>query len=183
MRRAQTGDERAFDEIVARFGSLVLVVARSITRHRQDAEDVAQEAFLKLFKTINRCDPERPLEPWLVKLTLNAARNRVTRRPERREDELTAESVWPADSASDPAAALQQRELRAALLEAMAGLPQRAREVFLLRDVNGLETAWVAEAMGITDVTVRRLSGEARERVVQWLRVHRPELAGALGRH
>ncbi|MFN7966109.1 MAG: sigma-70 family RNA polymerase sigma factor [Acidobacteriota bacterium] len=182
MRRAQTGDERAFDEIVARFGSLVLVVARSITRHRQDAEDVAQEAFLKLFRTLDRCDPDRPLEPWLVKLTLNAARNRVARRPERREDELGAEAVWPADRKSDPSAALRQRELRAALLEAMAGLPQRAREVFLLREVNGLETAWVAEAMGITEVTVRRLASEARLRVTEWLRVHRPELVVDLGR-
>lgn len=169
LRRAQAGDERAFDDIVCQFGALVLKLARSITRHRQDAEDVAQEVFLRLFQTIDRVDPERPLEPWLVRLTLNAGRNRVARRPERREDGLADDPMWEPAAAGSPGDELARSELRATLAAAIDGLPGRTREVFLLREVHGFETALIAEALGITEVTVRRLASDGREKVARRL--------------
>lgn len=172
LRRARSGDRSAFDQLVALHGSLVLTVARSITRHRQDAEDVAQECFLRLFQSLDRLDETRPLEPWLVTVTLNLARNRVARRPERTESELAETGFW-ASPQDDLMKQADQVALRKLLHEAVESLPTRMREAFVLRDVLELDVQWVAEALGITGVTVRRLSTEARSRIAQWIEKHR----------
>lgn len=152
---------------------MVLAVARRVARSRDDADDIAQEVFLRFYRAIDRVDPERPLEPWLVRLTVNAARTQVARRPQRREDELDEST---ADPGRGPAAAVVQRQLREALNTAVGTLPEREREVFLLRDLEGLDAAVVAEALGISEITVRRQSCEARKKVAAWFRAHRPEL-------
>lgn len=175
VRRAQAGDQDAFDELVGRHARMVLSLARRITGDRTEADDVAQETFLRLHRTLDRVDPERPLEPWLVRLTINAARRHVARRAGRREQELTGD--WSsAESSSDPSRPLEQAQLRAALDAAIADLPEREREVFLLRDLQGVEVAVIAEALGVSEVTVRRQSTEARRKVAAWLRARRPEL-------
>ena len=175
LRRAREGDERAFDSLVARHGALVLSLARKVLGARQDADDVAQEVFLRLYRNLSRLDTGRPLEPWLARVTLNAARNHGARNPGRREDSLESSG---SERAVEPAALeqLQQREIALTLREASESLPARQREVFVLRDLQGLDSALVAEALGISDVTVRRLSSEARKRVSDWIRQHRPEL-------
>lgn len=179
IRRAQAGDSAAFDQLIRRHGGLVLGLARRVVRHRQDAEDVAQEAFLRLYRFIDRVDPARSLEPWLVRVTLNAARSHRSRNPSQGEEALEGE--W-AGKARGPEAALTAGEIRGALATALAGLPEREREVFILRDVQGLEVMVIAEALDLSPVTVRRQSTSARRKVVAWFRRHRPDLLGPQGR-
>lgn len=155
-------------------------MARRITGHAQDAEDVAQEAFLRLYRSLDQLDPERPVEPWLVRITVNAARNHLARSPARREDGLDRAAPQQAPD-DDPSRDLEAADLRRALEEAVGELTEREREVFLLRDLEGLAVPLIAEALGIAEVTVRRMSGKARLRVVAWVRRHRPELARHLG--
>lgn len=150
----------------------MLSLARRVLKHREEAEDVAQETFLRLYRTLGHVDPDRPLEPWLVRLTINVARSQLTRRPQRREEDLPDERA----GGSDPFDDLHQRQLRDALEAAIAALPDREREVFILREQEGLDVAVIAEALGISDVTVRRQSMEARRKVAAWFRRHRPEL-------
>ena len=173
LRRAQAGDRAAFDELVSRYGRLVLSLARRVTGHRQEAEDVAQEAFLRLYRSLGRVDPERPLEPWLVRLTVNAARDQKARTRRLQEDDLPEEGIGVA--ADDPSREVENVHLRRALQRAVETLPEREREVFLLRDLQGIEVDVIAEALGISEVTVRRQSGEARRKVAAWFRAHHPE--------
>lgn len=175
VRRARNGDTAAFDELVARHGRLVLSLARKIVRNRTEAEDIAQETFLRFFRSLDRLDPARPLEPWLVRLTVNAARSQVTRRPQRREEQLPEEREL-SPGRGDPAVSLQNTQLRQALQAAIETLPERERLVFLLRDQEGLDAGTIAEALGVADVTIRRQSMEARRKVAAWFRQHRPEL-------
>ncbi|NJN64381.1 MAG: sigma-70 family RNA polymerase sigma factor [Acidobacteria bacterium] len=108
-------------------------------------------------------------------LTVNAARTVATRSASRREDAL--EDLSPPTTPNDgPHAPIEAADVRRAVLSAAGELTERERLVFLLRDVQGLDAATVGEALGITAVTVRRLSGNARAKVIEWLRRHRPEL-------
>lgn len=174
---AQAGDREAFDQLVSRHGRMVLSIARGITRNPADAEDAAQEVFVRFFRTLDRVDPEKPLEPWLVRLTVNASRSLVSRGPRARERVL-ADPETRAGEGGSPGEALDRREFFESLALAMESLGEREREVFQLRDIQGLETALIAEALGISDITVRRQSGEARRKVVEWFRKHRPEFLG-----
>lgn len=176
LHRARAGDANAFDELVARHGRLVLSLARKITGHRQEAEDVAQETFLRFYRSLDRVDPDRPLEPWLVRLTINAARSQVARRPGRREETLSDNHGIQENPGSDPSRSLEQAQLREALELALAALPERERLVFLLRDREGLDVVLISEALGVAEVTVRRQSTEARRKVAEWFRKNRPEL-------
>lgn len=150
----------------------MLGVARRILGHREEAEDVAQETFLRLYKTLDHVDPTRPLEPWLVRLAINAARSQLTRRPQRREELLDEERA----GGSSPYEDVHRGQLKEALDLAVATLGEREREVFVLRDLEGLEVTVIAEALGVSEVTVRRQSGDARRKVGEWFRRHRPEL-------
>lgn len=180
--RARAGDERAFDQLVARHGRVVLKVARAVTGRADDADDVAQETFLRFFRSLDRVDPERPLEAWLVTITINVARSHAGRRAARREDGIAGEELAQPSTTPSPHAPLEAADVRAALLLASEELTERERLVFRLRDLQGFDVAVVGDALGITAVTVRRLSGNARAKVVAWLRAHRPELLpGQLG--
>ena len=75
----------------------------------------------------------------------------------------------------DPSLGVEQSQLRDALRTAMELLPPREKEVFLLRDLQGLEVAVIAQALGITEVTVRRQSAEGRRKIAAWFRANRPE--------
>lgn len=175
VRRAQDGDRDAFDRLLKRHGSLVLSIARSVTRHREDAEDVAQDVFVRLFRTIGRVDPERPLEPWLVRMTLNAARSHVARSPARTEGELD-EAHPAAARGSTQADHVRAGEFRRALSLALATLTEREREVFILREVHELEVVVIAQALGTAEVTIRRQSSDGRRKIIAWFRRNRPEL-------
>jgi RNA polymerase sigma-70 factor (ECF subfamily) len=173
---ARRGDDRAFDRLVARHGRLVLSVARSVTSHEQDAEDVAQDAFIRFFRSLDRFQADRPVVPWLVRITLNAARSQVTRAPERRERGLSENTLSERAESAGPDVPMGAREVRTALEQAAAVLSAREREVFILRDLHGMDAGTVAEVLGVTAVTVRRQSAEARRKIGTWLKRHRPEL-------
>jgi RNA polymerase sigma-70 factor (ECF subfamily) len=172
---ARTGSHGAFDQLVARHGPMVLRLARSVVSHAEDAEDVAQEVFLRFYRTLERVDPARPVEPWLVRITLNTARSLASRRPQRREAALSESRSDPAGS-DDAASAVHSGELRSALSLAMGELGEKEREVFALRDLHQFEVATIAQALGVTEITVRRQSSSARRKITAWFRRHRPEL-------
>ena len=94
-------------------------------------------------------------------------------------EDAPAEPAAPAGAG--PGAGLVAGEVRAALREALGTLPERERIVFVLRDVQGLEVAVVAEALGVSPVTVRRQSMEGRRKLLAWLRRHRPDLVRLFG--
>lgn len=77
VRRAARGDQEAFAEIVRRHQSAVYSAARRLLGDHHEAEDAAQEAFLRAYRFLDHCDPDRPLRPWLQRITINVCLNRV----------------------------------------------------------------------------------------------------------
>ena len=137
--------------------------------HRAEAEDVAQDAMLRILEKLPEFDLTRPYRPWRTTLVLNRCRDRLRRSEARRGAEEKAalartESVLP-----DPGDSALRGEVEEVLRKSLAALPPREREVFVLRDLEGIETAEVARALAIGESSVRSLLALARRRLRELL--------------
>jgi RNA polymerase sigma-70 factor (ECF subfamily) len=170
------GDEAAFSEVYRRYGGTLYGTAWRILKSPQEAEEVVQEAFLALYHAAAD-DPPRNLGGWLRRVTSNRALDRLRKRSRRGEVELL-DGVHEADAGSTPQAPSPppRREATAAgsglgldLERAVERLPERARMVFLLHDVEGFKHREVGELMGISDGSSKSQLFRARAMLRDWL--------------
>jgi RNA polymerase sigma-70 factor (ECF subfamily) len=138
-------------------------MALSLLHNEADAEDVAQEAFLKAFRNLANFRGESKFSTWLISITLNEARGRLRSKKnvklesldEPREGEGTVTPALLRDWREIPSEALERQEIRQMLQQAITDLPLIYREVFLLRDVEDLSVNQSAEALGISVASVK----------------------------
>ncbi len=157
------GDTQLYHELIRPYERSVYVMALSYVRNEADAEDIAQEAFLKAFHSLASFRAEAKFSTWLVSIALNEARSRLRRQAAVRMESIdqTPEEgghVTPAmlrDWREIPSEALERKEVRQMLKKAVTGLPGIYREVFLLRDVEELNIAETAMALGISIASVK----------------------------
>lgn len=167
---ARSRDAEGFERLVRRHERRVYAVARRLLGRAEDAEDAAQEAFLRLYRALDRLDPSRPVLPYLYRLTVNVCRD-MGRRRRLRETASLAEvppGREPMDGGADPAEAARLAEERRIASEALAALPERQRTALVLRDLQGLSTREVAEVLGTSEVTVRTQISRARLKVKEY---------------
>ncbi len=136
---------------------------------RADAEDVAQEAMLQLLDRLASWDATRSYRAWRTTLVLNRCRDRVRRLGVRRAAEEGAAAGRQEAVRSDPAETVELAEAEELLALGLRSLPPREREAFVLRDLDGLDTAEVARALEITESSVRSLVTLARRRLRELL--------------
>ena len=152
------GDSSAFHELIRPYERSVFVMALSFVHNDADAEDIAQEAFLKAFRNLAHFRGESKFGTWLISIALNEARSRLRRKSNLATDSLDAETdepghVSPAllrDWREIPSQAVERQEIREMLKEAVAALPDHYRAAFLLRDVEELTTSEAADALKIS---------------------------------
>jgi RNA polymerase sigma factor (sigma-70 family) len=161
IERAKRGDVRSYEQLVERYQGIAVRTAYLVTRASQDAEDAAQEAFVKAYYALSRFRDGAPFRPWLLRIVTNEASNRV--RSARRRDRLAlrvAERDCPSgDAAPSPEAAALERERDRLLLDAVARLPRRDQQVIGYRYFLDLSEAEMAQALGVRPGTVKsRLS-------------------------
>ena len=157
------GDTQLYHELIRPYERSVYVMALSYVRNEADAEDIAQEAFLKAFHNLASFRAEAKFSTWLVSIALNEARSRLRREGSVRMESIdqTPEEgghVSPAmlrDWREVPSEALERKEVRQMLKRAVTGLPDIYREVFLLRDVEELNIAETATTLGISIASVK----------------------------
>jgi len=157
------GDTRVFHDLIRPYERSVFVMALSLLQNEADAEDTAQEAFLKAFRNLASFRGEAKFGTWLVSIALNEARSRIRSRKAAKLESLDETPdgqghVSPAllrDWREIPSQALERQEVRLILQEAIADLPIIYREVFLLREVEELSVNESAEALGITIASVK----------------------------
>lgn len=130
-----------------------------------EADDLAQDAMLHLHDHLVNWDPERPYATWRNAVVANQCRDRLRRLDARRRAEASAGEARLASRLPGPEEAARQGEVREALAAALGGLTPREREVFVLRDLEGAATKAVAEALEITEGSVRSLLTLARRRL------------------
>jgi RNA polymerase sigma factor (sigma-70 family) len=159
IQRAQRGDDDAYGMLVERYQTIAFRTAWLVCGDAAEAEDAAQEAFLKAHAALGRFRPDAPWRPWLLRIVANEARNR--RRSAGRRTHLAGRAGRLAPDAEDPGpeAALLAAEQRSALAAALARLDPPQRRVVVLRYVLDLSEAECAAVLGCRQGTVKsRLS-------------------------
>jgi len=164
VRRCLRGDAASIQILVERFQSDVLGLCIRMLHHRQDAEDVTQEVFLRVFRSLRRWDKTRPLKPWIMTIAVNRCRTWMVQRARR--PELAAYLHETAASPPSDDAAELAREIQAAL----ADLREDYRLVFTLFHEQGLPYEDIAEAVGKPVGTVKTWLHRARLEVLDRLR-------------
>jgi RNA polymerase sigma factor (sigma-70 family) len=168
--RAAAGDRAAFEDLVTRHRKAVYRLCWSAAGNHADADDAAQETFLRVFRALPSYDPERPFLPWLRRIAWNCG---LTVRRDRQAGVplVPGEGIPdPADPAEGPEDAASGNEEKRRVAAAMADLPAELRTVLVLRAVEGLSYAEIAEAAGIPAGTVMSRLSRARERLVAALK-------------
>jgi RNA polymerase sigma-70 factor, ECF subfamily len=162
IRHVLEGNTAMFELLMRRYNERVYRSARSVLRDEQEAEDVMQQAYVNAFTHLRQFNGSARFSTWLTRIAINEALARVRRRGkyETFDDELSM--VEPFMSANAPENPEQQAftgELRGLLEWAIDTLPNGMREVFVLREVEGLSTSEVAESLDVSeDVVKTRLS-------------------------
>jgi len=179
---ARDGDVRAYGELVERYREVAFRTAYLITRSAADADEAAQDAFVKAYYALHRFRTQEPFRPWLLRIVSNEARNRV--RSARRRERLAlrlAEGGPSGDADPSPEAAAARRETQETLLTALSDLREDDRMVIAYRYFLDLSEAETAEVLGVRPGTVKsRLSralGRLRERLPAGLTPTEPEVA------
>ena len=157
------GNTHEFHDLIRPYERSVYVMALSLLHNEADAEDAAQEAFLKAFRNLAHFRGEAKFSTWLISITLNEARSRLrsgkTMKMESLDEPPEGQGhVTPAllrDWREIPSEALERKEVRSLLQQAVTDLPLIYREVFLLRDVEELSVNESADALGITVASVK----------------------------
>jgi RNA polymerase sigma-70 factor (ECF subfamily) len=166
VERARRGDVTAYQEIVRAHQGIAFRTAYVVTGDAGDAEDAAQEAFVKAYRALGRFRPGAPFRPWLLEIVANEARNR--RRSAGRQARLAprvAAHTPSGGAAPPPEAALLSSERRAELLEAVNGLREEERLVIACRYFLDLSEEETAAALGIRRGTVKSRASRALERL------------------
>jgi RNA polymerase sigma-70 factor (ECF subfamily) len=158
-----SGEANLFHELIRPYERRVYVMALSLLKNEADAEDVAQEAFLKAYRNLAGFRSEAKFGTWLISITLNEARGRLRKAKaavlQSLDEEPDAEGHFsPAllrDWREIPSENLERQEIRSLLQGAVGHLPQMYREIFLLRDVEELSITEAAEVLQITESSVK----------------------------
>ena len=157
------GESQLFHELIRPYERRVYVMALSFLHNEADAEDAAQEAFLKAFRNLSSFRGEAKFGTWLVSITLNEARSRIRSRNTVKMESLDEPAddqghISPAllrDWKEIPSEALERKEVRLLLQQAITALPLIYREVFQLRDIEQLSVNEAAAALGISIAAVK----------------------------
>ncbi|HEX3112213.1 MAG TPA: sigma-70 family RNA polymerase sigma factor [Candidatus Eisenbacteria bacterium] len=169
VRKSQQDDERAFGELVSRYESKVYSLALKMVRNPEDAEDVLQDTFLRAYRGIKSFKGNSTFSTWIYRITANSALMRLRKR------QLPTVSIDDADEreapiniadwAPGPVEQMLNQETQAAMTEAIEALPPEFRQVFVLRDIEELSNAEVAEILDLSVAAVKSRLHRARLKV------------------
>jgi RNA polymerase sigma-70 factor (ECF subfamily) len=174
VRRAQADDEMAFREIVERYQAKVFSIIYGILRNHNDAEDIAQQVFAKVYFSVRNFDFRSSLLTWIYKITVNECYDYLRKKKVRKlvyESEFSEEEVLRmenSESARDRSPAvdtsLAQRDL---VVKLLARLPEEERNLILLKEVEGHSVEELAKMTGINENTIKVKLFRARQKLLK----------------
>lgn len=164
MRRVQAGDVIAFEQIVHRYRNMVHGLAMSIVGSPEDAEEAAQDAFLKLYRARERFDVDRGLEPWLLRIAGNSSRDVLRRRKAARAVRGTEDpDLLTLVADRRDLEGRERRELAGAVQLELGRLSDSLREPLVLKYLNGMTNPQIAAALGISLSNVKVRVARAKD--------------------
>ena len=163
-----SGDNELFHKLIRPHERSVYLMALSLLHNETEAEDAAQEAFLKAYRNLSRFRAEARFSTWLISIVLNEARGRLRRTQPGLTDSLDDDregKVTPkllTDWREIPSQALERKEVRSIIRQALIALPLAYREVFVLRELEDRNVQETADTLGITPASVKMRLHRAR---------------------
>jgi len=170
LEKAGEGDRQAFKDLVSLYQQKIFLLAYSILRNREDALDVVQETFMRLYQKLSAYDKDRNFQAWLLQIAKNLSidfyRKHYGKRREMEADRSVEELQLAADDRrSNP----ESSELRTVISRNLERLGERQRLIFVMKHFNGLEYREIAEVLGISVGTVKSLHFKAVRNLKNWL--------------
>jgi len=193
--RILAGEKELFHELIRPYERMVYVTVFAIVRNETDAEDSAQDAMVNAYRHLAKFRGESKFSTWLATIAMNEGRQKLRKLKRAKEDSLDEpvqgeeQEITPApltDWREIPLEALERKELREALRTAVEELPGIYRQIFTLRDLDGMNVAETAAALGINENMVKVRLHRARmmlqKRLVPFLKTTTPARRGFWGR-
>lgn len=171
--RCRDGDDTAWAELVGRYGPKVFAIAYHLTYDRAEAEELAQDCFLKLWENLDRYEPsEASLLAWIAALSRNLCIDHYRKRRREKGFHFVSDEAVTGllrDSADPEADSVRRQRLRL-LLDAIAELPDELAQVVHLRDLDGLDYREIGDFLGLPDGTVKSRLNRARIELAKIIR-------------
>lgn len=147
------GDDRAFAKLVNKYKERIFIVVMRIVRNRDEAKDLAQDAFIKAYRNRQSFRADSSFYTWVYRIAVNLSLNYVNRNRERQADSL--DDTDASNFSIEPDLTVEQQELRNTIDKAIKELPARQRTVFVLRHYEEKSHAEIAELLSITEGAVK----------------------------
>jgi len=170
VRQCQEGDHQAFNLLVIRYQKLVYNFIYHLAPHWRDVDDLTQEVFLRVYKSIWMLKEAKQFKSWLHRIVVNLYLDEIRKRRRRIEVSLDENRRIEEVSPYDPRRSLAEKELKGILHKAMDHLPQEYKIAITLREVQGLSYEEIAEALKCSIGTVKSRIFRARELLKEELR-------------
>lgn len=162
IERARFGDQLAFEQLIAKYQDRTRYIARNFVLDDEAARDVAQEAFLRVYRCLDRYDPKYRFYTWFYRLVVHLAIDHVRRnkKPMQRLSDHAAETLgrWEATGRG-----MEQGETKARVMQVLQEVPSKYRRLLVLRDIEGFTSKEIAEVAGWNHATVRWRLHRARK--------------------
>lgn len=172
--RAAKGDANAFETLMGAYEKKIYALCLRMMGNPHDGEDAAQEAMLRIWRTIGQYRFESAFSTWVYRVTASCCMDAIRKRQHHEQPSLEemgeASGFDPADGGETPQEQTERKETRSAIQQAIAAVPEGMREVFLLRDVHGLSVEETAQALQIAQGTVKSRLARAREKIAAELK-------------
>lgn len=182
MLRVRDGDEAAFAELVERYQHRLIGILAHLTGRAEEAEDLAQEVFLRVYRARKEYHPQAKFSTWLFTIANNVALNDLRRKARKPTTQFEASDSQPvgcrpeenlvADRGPPPEHAVHHRELAGVVQQALAQLNERQRLAVVLNKFEDMSYEEIAQIMGLTDKAVKSLLSRAREHLRQLLKAY-----------
>jgi RNA polymerase sigma-70 factor (ECF subfamily) len=169
--QAKLGDIKAFEQILIRHQRQVLGISIRLLGNLDDAQDAAQEVFLRLHKHLYKFDEEKEFLPWLYQITVNICRDIAKKRSNNLVSLEEANALGKLDkiaSTQNIEAEISENQERKIISDALETLSEKERAVIVLRDIQGLETKDVAHILGTAEATIRSQISMARIKIKKY---------------
>jgi len=170
IQRCAAGDEMAFAELVSQHQRMVVQLAMNLLGDREEALDLAQDVFIRVFRTIARFRGQSAIRTWIYRIAVNQARNRHRFwRRRHRADQVSLDAHvaqhgdFESSAESGPDRVLAQKELAARLNHALLALPFDQRTAIVLREIDGMSYDEIAFSLGVAVGTVKSRLTRARQ--------------------
>jgi RNA polymerase sigma-70 factor (ECF subfamily) len=175
IKAAQAGDQDAFGQLVRAYDQSVLRLAMNLLRSPEDAQDVYQEAFLRVYKNLNNFRFDCSFHTWLYRIVTNLCLDQMRKRKVRKEEPTVittaegvldrAESLAEGRADGDPQRSLYSGQLRRKIKDVLAGLTPRERMVFEMRHYQGLRLRNIGEILGTSEEAAKNCLFRANQKM------------------